>query len=68
MDRLQLAFDEMTQQPEKLLTIGLRQICPETDDRSAIGWGEAALGKKLDMTYHLPHALMLRLTVDAQPR
>src|SRR5258708_3504402 len=37
----QLAFEQVTQQPEEPLTIGLGQILPPTDYLPGIGWGGA---------------------------
>ncbi len=65
---LQLTFEEMTQQPEKPLPIGLGQIRPRTEDRSGIGRGGAALSEGLDMGHHLPRAVKLGPTAGAQPR
>ena len=36
----QLAFEQVTQQLEKPLTIGLGQSLPPAEDLSGIGWGE----------------------------
>src|SRR2546429_7354680 len=65
---LQLTFEQVTQQPEKPLTIGLGQILPATDYLPGIGWGGAVLGEGLDMGHRLPRAVRLGLLVCAQPR
>ena len=63
-----LAFEQVTQQPEESLTIGLRQIHPQPDDQSGIGRGGAVLSEGLDMGHHLPHAVKLGPAAGAQPR
>ena len=65
---LQLAFEQLTQQPEEKLPIGLRQIRPRTDDQSGIGWGGAVLSEGLDMGHHLPPAVKQGPAAGAQPR
>ena len=65
---LQLAFEQVTQQPEESLTIGLRQIHPQPDDQSGIGRGGAVLSEGLDMGHHLPHAVKQGPAAGAQPR
>jgi hypothetical protein len=64
----QLAFEQVTQQPEELLTIGRGQSLPPTDSLTGIGWGGAVLGERLDMGYRPPHAVKLGLAAGAQPR
>jgi len=65
---LQLAFEQVTQQPEKPLTIGLGQILPATDYLPGIGRGGAVLGEGLDIAHHLPRAVKLGSAAGAQPR
>jgi len=65
---LQLTFEQVAQQPQEPLTIGLGQILPATDYLPGIEWGEAVLGEGLDMGHRLPRAVRLGLLVYAQPR
>jgi len=66
--RFQLAFEQVTQQPEEPLTIGLGQILPRTDSLPGKGRGGAVLGEGLNMGHRLPHTVRLELSVCAQPR
>src|SRR5437763_12710890 len=65
---LQLTFEQVAQEPEEKLPIGLRQILPLTDGWSGIGWGGAVLGERLDMGHRLLHAVKLGPAAGAQPR
>ena len=64
----ELAFEQVTQQPEELLTIGLGQILPQADCLPGIGRGGTVLGERLDMGHRPPHAVRLGPPVCAQPR
>ena len=66
--RLDLAFEEMAQQPEQVLTMDRGKYCPHVECLLENGRGGTWLGVRWDIAHHLPFALKLGPAAGAQPR